>query len=126
MFKHIIKKEDVSDSNSNQQGLLRNLLNGPVTVGDVLISRCTRSPSLSTSNSVNGSQPCLGANMGMRPTMMNQMGSMANIALAGKGPGQLASMRGPTSSYTPTNSYGDPSIITSMGVPFLMNQQGSI
>ena len=119
MFRHIIKKEDVSDSNSNQQGLLRNLLNGPVTVGDVLISRCT-------SNSINGSQPCLGANMGMRPTMMNQMGSMANIALAGKGQGQLASMRGPTSSYTPTNSYGDPSIITSMGVPFLMNQQGSI
>ena len=139
MFKHIIKKEDVSDSNSNQQGLLRNLLNGPVTVGDVLISRCTRYPSLSngsldgplgvtsfTSNSINGSQPCLGANMGMRPTMMNQMGSMANIALGGKGPGQLASMRGPTSSYTPTNSYGDPSIITSMGVPFLMNQQGRI
>ena len=146
MFRHIIKKEDVSDSNSNQQGLFRNLLNGPVTVGDVLISRCTRSPSVSngslhgplgvtsfTSNSINGSQPCLGANMGMRPTMMNQMGSMANPnqnitlvnALAGKAPGQMCNMRGPTPSSTPTNSISDPSIMTSMGGPVPMNQQGS-
>ena len=68
----------------------------------------------------------------MRPAMMNQMGSMANPnqnmtlvnALAGKTPGQMSNVRGPTPSSTPNNSISDNSIMTSMGGPVPMNQQG--